>query len=737
MEDSRKEAAPKFGTFLGVYTPSVLTILGLIMYLRLGWVVGNLGLGKTIMVVLISSAITFITGLSASAIATNIRIGVGGEYYMIAHSLGLEFGGAIGIPLYLCRTLSITFYSFGLAESISVLAGNWMGIASPHTVPVLAAIIIIIITALSGKSAELALKLQVPIMIAVALSIVALLVAALSSGFRSPEMESTYRTAPAGFWYVFAVFFPAVTGFTAGVGMSGDLRDSSRSIPRGTLLAVITGAIVYTMIPAVFSVTRSIGFGELAEPGVGAWTRVALFGPVLVFAGMWGAILSSAFGSALTGPRVLQALSEDGLAPRFLSRLSREGQPTIATWVTGILALASVFLGSLNAVAQFVTILFLTLYVIINFSAALEKLVQDPSYRPTINVPWYVSIFGSLGAIFVMFLLNPAACLAAVVIEGILYSILRRKALGKRWGDVRAGFWLSLSRFSLARLERHRIDPRNWRPNIIVFTDKIEKEIDMIYLAECFNQNRGVVTACQVVEGMLSREDINVREIESEMKRVLYENNIQAFCEANVAPDFVKGAIDIAQINGVGKLRANTVMFGWPRKKEKLVSVLSIMRTISRIGKSTLIARMKDLGHRWPRNRRIDIWWGGMENNGDLMLLLAHLLKLNRSWENSRIVLRSIVKNADQKEEMEANLSDIISTVRIKAEREVVSMGEVERIEDIIKSSSAMADIVFFGLMIPERGSEMEYARRLMELSDGLQSVIYVRNASEFSGKLL
>ena len=113
--------AEKFGTFLGVYTPSVLTILGLIMYLRFGWVVGNVGLPLTLLIVLLASSVTFVTALSASALATNMRVGVGGEYYMVAHSLGLELGGAIGIPLYLCRTLSITFYSFGLAEAIVTL----------------------------------------------------------------------------------------------------------------------------------------------------------------------------------------------------------------------------------------------------------------------------------------------------------------------------------------------------------------------------------------------------------------------------------------------------------------------------------------------------------------------------------------------------------------------------------------------------------------------------------------
>ncbi len=226
----------KFGTFLGVFTPSVLTILGLIMYLRFGWVVGNVGLLIAILIVLLSSTITFITALSASAVSTNMRVGTGGEYFMISRSLGLELGGAIGIPLFLCRTLSITFYSFGLAESLVAFWPDTWGIPPSYTIQLLTALIIICITALSGKSAGLVLKLQIPIMAVVGLSILALVTGVFSGEMRTPELSATYRTAPGGFWYVFAVFFPAVTGFTAGIGMSGDLKDPQRSIPRGTLL---------------------------------------------------------------------------------------------------------------------------------------------------------------------------------------------------------------------------------------------------------------------------------------------------------------------------------------------------------------------------------------------------------------------------------------------------------------------------------------------------------------------
>jgi len=347
------QPAKRFGTFLGVYTPSVLTILGVMMYLRFGWVLGNLGLPLTLLTVLMASSITFITGLSASAISTNMKVGVGGEYYMVSRSIGLEFGGAIGIPLFLCRTLSLTLYAFGLAES---LAPFWPQAWGSAPVQLITAVIILITTAVAGKSADLSLKLQLPIMFAVGASLLALFGGVLSGGMHAPEMVPHYgRSAPQGFWFVFAVFFPAVTGFTAGIGLSGDLRNPKKSIPRGTLLAVLTGSVVYIVVMLMLALTTRVDGPALAmldpaSPPI--WTKIAVFGMVLIYPGMWGAILSSAFGSILGGPRVLQALALDHLAPRTLGRTSNTGQPTVATWVTGGIALAAVALGDLNAVGR-------------------------------------------------------------------------------------------------------------------------------------------------------------------------------------------------------------------------------------------------------------------------------------------------------------------------------------------------------------------------------------------------
>ena len=471
-------------------------------------------------------------------------------------------------------------------------------------------------------------------MVAVGASLVALAIGALAEGTRTPEFGITLRTAPQGFWYVFAVFFPAVTGFTAGIGMSGDLKDPRHSIPRGTLAAVATGTAVYLLVPVLLAVTTRVSPEELAVPGV-VWTSIAVFGPWLVFPGLWGAILSSAFGSVLGGPRVLQALAADGLAPSFLARLSQTGQPTIATWIQGAIALAAVALGGLNAVAQFVTILFLTLYVTINLASALESLVGDPSYRPTIRVPWFVSLLGSIGRhrgdVPDQPVGLPGGGRARERALPLPPAAGHAQAVGRRARRA----WVALARWALLKLRHHEQDPRNWRPHILLFAGDPGKRAGLVRLASWFNQDRGIVTVCRLVVGDLDKLR-EVDQMRDEMDRELEEAGVVAFPEVDVVSDFETGVLDVAQANGIAGLHSNTVMFGWPRRKERLESQLRIMRAMSHARKNTIIARL-NWAHEPGSEKRIDIWWGGLQNNGDLMLLLAYLLRLNPEWRDARI----------------------------------------------------------------------------------------------------
>jgi len=374
--------------------------------------------------------------------------------------------------------------------------------------------------------------------------------------------------------------------------------------------------------------------------------------------------------------------------------------------------------------------------VTINLSAGIEKLVSDPSYRPTINVPWYISLIGSLGAIVVMFLINPIACIVAVILELALYSYLRRRSMKKRWGDVRAGMWTALARFALIRLRTHDIDPRNWRPQILLFVGDVSKRIGLVRLANWFNQNRGLVTACQIVVGDLKQKNSEFERRRQEMNRTLNEQGLIAFSEVDVVTEYESGAIDIAQANGIAGLQSNTVMFGWPQKTERLKSILRIMRAVSNIGKSTIIARL-NWAHEPGQDKQIDIWWRGLKNNGDLMLLLAYLLSLNPEWNDSKIMVRSIVESSEEREKMVDSLNELVPATRIKAMNEVIIKPRDMTVVEVMHSYSSNSDVVFLGLMEPEPGAESEYAKRLIELSKGFNTTIFVHNAGEFAGHLI
>jgi amino acid transporter len=719
----------QLGAFLGVFTPTILTILGVIMYLRLGWVVGQAGLMKTLLIVGIANVITLITSLSFSAIATNTRVGVGGAYYMISRSLGLEFGGAIGLPLFLSQAFSVTLYAFGLAESLRIL---WPG------VPVQAVTFAIVlgVGALAFRGAGGALKAQLPLMGLIAVSIVVLAIGAFRGTAIVTFPDITDPPYP-GFWVVFAVFFPAVTGIMAGLGLSGDLKDPVKAIPRGAIAATLVGFAVYLAIP--FLLARAAAPVTLrTEPLV--WAQIAPLGVWLILPGLWGAIFSSAVGSILGAPRTLQALAVDRLVPRYLARTrGTGGEPIAGLIVTLAIALVAVLLGDLNAVAPVVSMFFLTVYGMVNLVAALETLSGDTSWRPQLRVPWPICLLGAFGCFAVMFLINAWAAVAAIVVEALLWLHLARQEREARWGDARRGVYESLIRWSLIQLNRHPTTARNWRPYVLIFVGDVERRLDLIRFGIWFSQGRGVVTVCELLVGDLMTEDFERKERERRIARVLERENLLAFGEADVVHDVVAGIVNVSQANGIAGLDSNTIVLGWPDEHTRLVEFLHVVRRLERLNKSVVIGRVQAGMLPRPGERRdIHVWWGGLQRNSDLMLLLSHLLTRNREWHDARISVHSIASNEHMRASTEAFLNRLLPEIRIEAEVNVQIRSADVGIREHIARVSTEADVVFLGLDPPkDDGQFAAYASRLEELGKPLRTVFYVKNATLFVGELM
>jgi len=714
----------KLGTFLGVFTPSILTILGVILFLRTGWVVGNAGLIPALAVVVGANAITLITAFSVSSIATNMFVEAGGAYYIISRSLGLQIGGAIGIPLFLAQTFSITLYSFGFAESLRFI---W------PQVPIqpLAAVTVLLVSLLAGRSAGLALRLQIPIMILIGLAVVSLFAGLPGHSELQVGFLSGPENAPS-FWIVFAVFFPAVTGIMAGVSLSGDLENPTRSIPRGTIAAVLVGFVVYMAVPAVLALLADTAT-LTADPLV--WLKVSAV-PFLVLPGLWGAILSSAVGSSLGAPRTLDALVKDGVMPGFFSGGKSPGGISRAHLLSTVSALLVVFLGDLNAVAPVLTMFFLTTYGMINLVAGLERLSGAPSFRPSLKVPWYVSMLGALGCFWVMFLINAVACIVALVAEIFVYLWLRRRAISASWGDLRYGALMSLARGTLLQLRNLPPAPRNWRPHILVFAGDVDRRIDLIRFAAWLNQDRGILTVSRLIVGNLEEYAERIDAESQRMVARLEQDGITAFSEVEVVPAFEAGVIAVAQANGIAGITSNTIMFGWSEKKQRLAGTLGMIRRIGMLGKSTVICRVRPRA--WAAApKRIDVWWGGLQNNGDMMMLFAYLLSRNSEWRAARICVHSVASSEMMLNQTRQSLTRMLSASRIQAETDVTLLSPGETVQEIISQKSRDADIVFMGLRSPAENEETAYAQRLIDLVGDLPTVILVHNACLFAGQLL
>ena len=735
IDSNSVEQATGLGTFGGVFTPSILTILGVIMYLRFGWVVGNAGLIGTLIIVTISTAITFLTALSVCAIATDKVVRAGGAYYMISRSLGIETGGAVGISLYFAQAVSVALYTIGFAESVvnakinifgsSINIQDW-GLNQTYV----ALIITILVGILAITSAELAIKAQYFIMAAIALSLLAFIF-----GSPLPNVEPQWLASPPPtalpFWTVFAVFFPAVTGIMAGVNMSGDLKDPIKSLPTGTLAAVGTGYVIYMILP-IFMAMRADA-ASLINEDVFVMQETALkgFGFTMLL-GVWGATLSSAIGSILGAPRVLQALARDGVLPPFLNFLGkghgRSDEPRNGTWVSLAIAIAAVCVGDLNLIAPILSMFFLTTYLVLNVSAGIEGFLQSPSFRPSFRVHWSLSLLGAIGCLGVMFLINALATVCAAIIVSGIYIWLQRRELETTWGDVRRGMWMALIGQGIFQIEEQD-DPKNWRPHILVLSGAPQKRWSLIELADGFSHNRSLMTVSSVLPSG-SRDLKQQLNLERIIRDYLQKRGVRALVRVVSANDPFEGAVRLVETYGLGPLVPNTVVMGDSEQPERREAFCNAIAEIH-YSRRNLVIFHENQEQKFGFRRSIDVWWGGMQSNGSLMLLLAYLLRTDINWRNAKIYLKLVVPDQEAAAAASENVSNLSQNLRIDVIPKVI-VAEGRSFDEILYSSSRNSDLIFLGMAKPSKNFAQYYEKLQDRVSD-LPSTVFVLAAPDFA----
>ncbi len=696
----------KFNTFGGVFTPDVLTILGVIMYLRLGWVVGNAGFLGAVAIILLAKSVTICTGLSMSSITTNIKIGAGGAYSIISKSLGLEAGGSIGIPLYIAQTLSAALYIIGFTE-------GWLRIFPHHTPLIVSTIAWISLLTVSYISAHLAIKVQYLIMTILGLS--------LLSFFFTPakpvsEMVLIGKFEDASFWQVFAVFFPAVTGIMAGANMSGDLKDPKRSIPLGTMSSILVTMIIYISLAYVMA---RIGTPEELRNNQMFMVDKAFWGPAVI-AGIMGATLSSALGSMLGAPRVLQALAEQKTVPfhSFFAAKTRSNEPRNAIIFTGIIIEIALIPGNLDFLATLITMFFLITYGMINLVVFIEQSMKIISFRPTFKIPRLVSFAGAAGSLFIMFLINPIFSFIGIVTIVALYIWLARRELKAEWGDIRGGLFLVIaeraSRLS-AKFPRHHI---TWKPDLLLPIENPELWSGPLLFIRNIIYPSGSIFAFTI-------RDKKVEEAQIALKELLSPIEAQGILVNSVVleeKEFLHGAKLVIQTLKGGTFRPNILFLTIGDDKQKDESIGELIRYADRQDLGIIILR-QHVRVAFGMQKDVNLWLRDKSPNWHLAMLIT--LQLQMNWEG-KINLITVAEDKKDVRRLHHFLENLGDQARLP------SMTEFHVLTGSFKEtirSAPRGDINIFGMM--QDKLPFEFMREVTKLANS--SCIFVKDSGHES----
>ncbi len=733
-DDGDAAATPTggLGTFGGVFTPSVLTILGLVLFLRLGFVTGNVGLTRMLLILFAATSVSILTTISLAAIATNLRVGGGGVYYLISRTLGPAFGGAIGLVLYLAMSVSVAFYAIGLGEAVASVVGS----DSASLPRLIAAVTIVLLLGLAWLGADIATRFQYVVMVCLIVAIVGYVVGVV------PDMETSRLrdsfAAPSGgepFWVAFAIFFPAITGFTQGVAMSGDLKTPSRSITRGTFAAIGLSTVVYLFV--IFTFAAAVPLGELRDDT--AIMRRLAVAPAFVDVGVIAATLSSAIASMLGGPRTLQRLAAD----RLVARLEPLGvgagpddNPRRAVLLTTGIALVTVALGDLDLVAPVISMFFLASYGLINFATYNEARAQSTSFRPTFRFfDWRLSLLGTLACLGAILAIDPVAGAFAAVAVFALYTWLERSISASRWADSTRGHQAARVRTGLQQMAESSDAGRDWRPVTVAFVPRDPGRRErLVRLAGWFEGGAGFTTVTRIVRGRGPIVRRHASSVDRELARELSFADSAAYHRVLVADDLDDGVAAMIQAHGLGPLRTNLALFSGadigqsaPPDGDDLDGLAAergtMVQTALRFGINVGVLSASESGWRALDDHAdgpIAVWWTD-DRTGRLLTLLAWMCTRTPDWSGRAIEVHLVGDDPQRSVDVQRQIDD----ARLPA----TVVGAVDP-DDFVEATSAAA-FVLAPLRVRHGRLLGPADRSLSELSERLGLVVFVQAAAE------
>ena len=697
-----------FGTS-AVFIAGISTILGAIMFLRFGYAVGHVGPLGMLAILLIGHAITIPTGLAIAEIATNLKVEGGGEYFIVSRSFGETMGGAIGISLYLSQAVSVAFYMIAFSEAFRPLFGfieQQLGInADIRMIGIPATLILLLVILIKGAG----------IGVKTLWVVASILVVSLVLFFLGKPIDDTVKInllarieKPDDFSMVFAIVFPAFTGITAGVGLSGDLKKPRRSIPLGTLAAGITGFVVYVAV--VLKLAACAPPDQLASDQF-IMSRIALWGPIIPI-GLAAATLSSAIGSILVAPRTLQALAGDGILPTrrinsFLGRgRGKENEPFNATIVTSIIALTFVSMGSVDFVAQIISMFFMITYGALCSISFLEHFAGNPSYRPTFRSRWYLSIIGAAGCFIMMFNMRPLYAFASMVIMIAIYLWLKRSRKGERdLSEVFKGVLFQMTRRLQVLIQKRqaKVTMMNWRPSFIAISPHSLTRATPFDLMRWISSHYGFGSYINFIKGPLNQKtnegskDVLKRLIEKTQTR-----DASMYVDTIISPSFRTAVAQIVQIPGISGMENNSILFEFQQDHpEEIPDIIdgSEFAAVAEYNICVLRSAENNFGGR----QKIHIWLThGDFRNANLMIILAYIIIGHPEWKKAEIDLFAAFDSTNMPKEVE-QLNTMIAQGRIpisyKNVKEVPISEDVV-FDELVSRNSEKADLVITGFSL-------------------------------------